>query len=72
MYVYDCGGQTVARSSFSLRQYHGQHSFQQIIFLVRIFWGKAYMKAFDVFSCPGGREFDELSLSGGGAFDHHS
>ena len=36
-------------------------------------------QAFDVFSCPGGREFDELSLPGvghlitahrGGEFDH--
>ena len=29
-------------------------------------------QAFDVFSCPGGREFDELSLPRGGAFDHYS
>jgi len=29
-------------------------------------------RAFDVFSCPGGREFDELSLSRGGEFDHFS
>ena len=29
-------------------------------------------RAFDVFSCPGGREFDELSLPLGGAFDHYS
>ena len=28
--------------------------------------------AFDVFCCPGGREFDELSLPRGGAFDHYS
>ena len=34
-------GQTVACSSHSLRGYHGQHSFQQIIFVVPIFWGKA-------------------------------
>ena len=27
-------------------------------------------RAFDVFSCPRGREFDELP--GGGAFDHYS
>ena len=29
-------------------------------------------RAFDVFCCPGGREFDELSLPRGGAFDHYS
>ena len=29
-------------------------------------------QAFDVFSCSGGREFNELSLPGGGAFDHYS
>ena len=29
-------------------------------------------RAFDVSSCPGGREFDELSLSRGGAFNHYS
>ena len=29
-------------------------------------------RAFDVFSCPGGREFDQLSLLGDGAFDHYS
>ena len=29
-------------------------------------------RAFDVFSCPGGREFDELNLPAGGAFDHYS
>ena len=29
-------------------------------------------RAFDVFSCPGGREFDKLSLPRGGAFDHYS
>ena len=29
-------------------------------------------RAFDVFSCPGGREFDKLSLPVGGAFDHYS
>ena len=29
-------------------------------------------RAFDVFSCPGGREFDGLSLPEGGAFDHYS
>ena len=29
-------------------------------------------RAFDVFYCPGGREFDELSLPRGGAFDHCS
>ena len=29
-------------------------------------------RAFDVFSCPRGRELDELSLPGGGAFDHYS
>ena len=29
-------------------------------------------QAFDVFSCPGGRKFDELSLPGAGAFDHYS
>ena len=28
-------------------------------------------RAFDVFCCPGGREFDELSLPRGGAFDHY-
>ena len=28
--------------------------------------------AFDVFCCPGGREFDELRLPRGGAFDHYS
>ena len=27
-------------------------------------------RAFDVFSCPGEREFDELSLPLGGSFDH--
>ena len=27
--------------------------------------------AFDVFSCPGEREFDELSLPGGREFDHY-
>ena len=27
---------------------------------------------FDVFTLAGGREFDELSLPGGGAFDHYS
>jgi len=26
-------------------------------------------RAVDVFSCPEGREFDELSLPGGGEFD---
>ena len=34
-------GETVACSSHSLREYHGQHSFQQIIFVVPTFWGKA-------------------------------
>ena len=29
-------------------------------------------RTFDVFCCPGGREFDELSLPQGGAFDHYS
>ena len=29
-------------------------------------------QAFDVFRCPGGREFDELSLPRGGAFDDYS
>ena len=29
-------------------------------------------RAFDVVCCPGGREFDELSLPLGGAFDHYS
>ena len=29
-------------------------------------------RAFDVFSCLGGRGFDELSLPGGGEFDHYS
>ena len=27
---------------------------------------------FDVFSCPGRRKFDELSLPGDGVFDHYS
>ena len=27
---------------------------------------------FDIFSCLRGREFDEVSLPGGGAFDHYS
>ena len=29
-------------------------------------------RAFDIFSCLGGRKFDELSLTRGGAFDHYS
>ena len=29
-------------------------------------------RAFDVFCCPGGREFDEFSLPRGGAFGHYS
>ena len=29
-------------------------------------------RAFDAYSCPGGREFDRFSLSGGGPFDYHS
>ena len=29
-------------------------------------------RAFDAFCCLGGREFDELSLPQGGAFDHYS
>ena len=29
-------------------------------------------RAFDVFSYPGGRECDELSLPRGGVFDHYS
>ena len=29
-------------------------------------------QAFEAFSCPEGREFDELSLPRSGAFDHHS
>ena len=29
-------------------------------------------RAFDVFSCPGGRGFDELSLLWGREFDHYS
>ena len=34
---------------------------------------RAYLaRAFDVFSCPIGRELDELSLPGGGAFDDYS
>ena len=28
-------------------------------------------RAFDVFYCPGGREFDELNLPRGGEFDHY-
>ena len=44
-----------------------------------IFWVTAYVsvksklkhpRAFDVFCCPGGREFDELSFPRGGEFDH--
>ena len=29
-------------------------------------------RTFDAFFCPGGKEFDDLSLPEGGAFDHHS
>ena len=29
-------------------------------------------RAFDLFSCLGGMEFDDFSLPGGGAFDHYS
>ena len=36
---------------------------------------RAYLRAYPVhlmpISCPGGTEFDELSLPGDGAFDHH-
>ena len=29
-------------------------------------------RTFDIFSCPGGREFDKLSLPWGGACHHYS